>query len=181
MKDFAAIDFETANGQRSSICSVGLVVVRDGEITIRHYRLVRPYPNYYNYWNTQVHGMSFQDTAHAAPFPEVWREIIPLIEGLPLVAHNRPFDEGCLKAAWLPVPLHPPRFPSCIRPGLAQPSTANSSPPLRIRPDATPSCLGRCGSVRQDCPENPVTTAPAAVQKRPSLHRKHPYRDSPGK
>ena len=48
MKDFAAIDFETANGQRSSICSVGLVVVRDGEITIRHYRLVRPYPNYYN-------------------------------------------------------------------------------------------------------------------------------------
>ena len=65
-----------------------------------HYRLVRPYPNYYNYWNTQVHGMSFQDTAHAAPFPEVWREIIPLIEGLPLVAHNRPFDEGCLKAAF---------------------------------------------------------------------------------
>ena len=60
MKDFAAIDFETANGQRSSICSVGLVVVRDGEITIRHYRLVRPYPNYYNYWNTQVHGMSFR-------------------------------------------------------------------------------------------------------------------------
>ena len=59
MKDFAAIDFETANGQRSSICSVGLVVVRDGEITIRHYRLVRPYPNFYNYWNTQVHGMSF--------------------------------------------------------------------------------------------------------------------------
>ena len=100
MKDFAAIDFETANGQRSSICSVGLVVVRDGEITIRHYRLVRPYPNYYNYWNTQVHGMSFQDTAHAAPFPEVWREITPLIEGLPLVAHNRPFDEGCLKAAF---------------------------------------------------------------------------------
>ena len=111
MKDFAAIDFETANGQRSSICSVGLVVVRDGEITIRHYRLVRPYPNYYNYWNTQVHGMSFQDTAHAAPFPEVWREIIPLIEGLPLVAHNRPFDEGCLKAAFQAYGMEYPGYP----------------------------------------------------------------------
>ena len=33
MKDFAAIDFETANNQRSSVCSVGLVIVRDGEIT----------------------------------------------------------------------------------------------------------------------------------------------------
>jgi len=28
MTDFAAIDFETANGQRSSVCSVGVVVVR---------------------------------------------------------------------------------------------------------------------------------------------------------
>ena len=30
MTDFAAIDFETANGQRSSVCSVGVVVVRHG-------------------------------------------------------------------------------------------------------------------------------------------------------
>ena len=32
MKDFAAIDFETANNERSSVCSVGIVVVRNGEI-----------------------------------------------------------------------------------------------------------------------------------------------------
>ena len=32
MNDFAAIDFETANGQRSSVCSVGVVVVRGGEL-----------------------------------------------------------------------------------------------------------------------------------------------------
>lgn len=30
MKDFATIDFETANGQRSSVCSVGVVIVRNG-------------------------------------------------------------------------------------------------------------------------------------------------------
>jgi len=29
MQDFAAIDFETANGQRSSVCSVGVVVVHN--------------------------------------------------------------------------------------------------------------------------------------------------------
>ena len=28
MKDFAAIDFETANNERSSVCSVGIVIVR---------------------------------------------------------------------------------------------------------------------------------------------------------
>ena len=32
MKDFAAIDFETANQQRTSVCSVGIVIVREGEI-----------------------------------------------------------------------------------------------------------------------------------------------------
>ena len=32
MRDFAAIDFETANEQPSSVCSVGVVIVRDGEI-----------------------------------------------------------------------------------------------------------------------------------------------------
>ena len=31
MQDFAAIDFETANNERSSVCSVGVVIVRDGE------------------------------------------------------------------------------------------------------------------------------------------------------
>ena len=33
MTDFAAIDFETANKERSSVCSVGIVIVRNGEIT----------------------------------------------------------------------------------------------------------------------------------------------------
>lgn len=28
MQDFAAIDFETANGRRSSVCSIGIVIVR---------------------------------------------------------------------------------------------------------------------------------------------------------
>lgn len=30
MQDFAAIDFETANNERSSVCSVGIVIVRAG-------------------------------------------------------------------------------------------------------------------------------------------------------
>ena len=100
MQDFAAIDFETANGERSSVCSVGVVIVRKGEIVDRFYRLVHPTPNYYNYWNTRVHGLTREDTENAAVFPVVWAEIAPKIEGLPLVAHNSPFDEGCLKAVF---------------------------------------------------------------------------------
>ncbi len=36
MTDFAAIDFETANEQPSSVCSVGVVIVRDGEISDKY-------------------------------------------------------------------------------------------------------------------------------------------------
>ena len=100
MRDFAAIDFETANYDRSSVCSVGVVVVRDGEIVDKFYSLIQPEPNYYNYWCTQVHGLCRTDTDDAPVFPVVWAQIEPLIEGLPLVAHNRPFDEGCLRAVF---------------------------------------------------------------------------------
>ncbi|MBR2101355.1 MAG: 3'-5' exonuclease [Prevotella sp.] len=100
MRDFAAIDFETANNERSSVCSVGLVIVRDGEIVDTFYSLIQPEPNYYNYWCSQVHGLCHQDTDDAPVFPKVWAKIEPLIEGLPLVAHNKPFDEGCLKAVF---------------------------------------------------------------------------------
>lgn len=100
MKDFAAIDFETANSERSSVCSVGVVIVRNNEIVDSFYSLINPEPNYYNYWCTKVHGLTNRDTDDAPIFPEVWKQIVPLIEGLPLVAHNSPFDESCLKAVF---------------------------------------------------------------------------------
>lgn len=100
MKDFAAIDFETANCERSSVCSVGVVIVRNNEIVDSFYSLINPEPNYYNYWCTKVHELTNRDTDDAPIFPEVWKQIAPLIESLPLVAHNSPFDESCLKAVF---------------------------------------------------------------------------------
>lgn len=100
MKDFAAIDFETANNERSSVCSVGVVIVHDGEIVDTFYSLVNPEPNYYNYRCSQIHGLTREDTDDAPVFPEAWKQIAPLIEGLPLVAHNKAFDESCLKAVF---------------------------------------------------------------------------------
>ena len=58
MKDFAAIDFETANFERCSVCSVGVVVVRGGELVDSFYSLIQPEPNYYTYRCTAVHGLT---------------------------------------------------------------------------------------------------------------------------
>ena len=98
MKNFAAIDFETTNHHRTSVCSIGVVIVRDGEIVDKFYSLVKPEPNYYCSWATECHGLTAYDTSGAASFAKVWAKIAPKIGGLQLVAHNKSFDEGCLKA-----------------------------------------------------------------------------------
>ena len=50
MKDFAAIDFETANNERSSVCSVGIIIVRDGKIVEKgnHRELMNKKGYYYS-------------------------------------------------------------------------------------------------------------------------------------
>lgn len=108
MPDFAAIDFETANGRRSSVCSIGIVIVREGEIVDRFYSLIKPSPNYYTYWTTEVHGLTRQATDNQPTSPEVWAQI----KDNPLVAHNRPFDESCLKAAFEEYGLEYPNYES---------------------------------------------------------------------
>ena len=35
MDNFAAVDFETANNHRTSVCSVGVVIVRNNKCPIR--------------------------------------------------------------------------------------------------------------------------------------------------
>ena len=110
MKDFAAIDFETANGRRSSVCSVGIVIVKNGEIVDRFYSLIRPRPNYYTQWTTAIHGLDHNDTDYEENFPEVWAKIANRLKGLPLVAHNKPFDESCLKAVFTEYDLPYPGY-----------------------------------------------------------------------
>lgn len=97
MKNFAAIDFETANECHSSVCSVGVVIVRDGKIVDTFYSLIHPEPEYNQWFCQEVHGLGEEDTDDAPVFPYVWDKIAPKIEGLTLVAHNSPFDESCLK------------------------------------------------------------------------------------
>ena len=117
MNSFVALDFETANQYRSSVCSIGLVFVENNEIVDTYYQLIKPAPNFYSYFNTQIHGLSQRDTEKAPLFPEVWAEILPKIKDLPLVAHNSVFDEGCLRAvlAYYALPQHTNLFFCTLR------------------------------------------------------------------
>ena len=76
MDDFVAIDFETANRLRSSVCSVGLVFVRNGQIVDERYSLIKPYPNYYLDDNIAIHHITPDDTRDAPTFDEVWEQFL---------------------------------------------------------------------------------------------------------
>jgi DNA polymerase III subunit epsilon len=88
MESFTAIDFETAQGSRTSICQVGLVRIENGIITKEINLLVQPPENYYWIRFTAIHGISAKDTANAPTFAQIWHQIVPCIENQNVVAHN---------------------------------------------------------------------------------------------
>lgn len=96
--DYACLDFETANEQPCSVCSVGIVWVKGDEIVDSFYSLIQPEPNYYQWFCQRVHGLGPEDTDDAPVFPRVWEQVADRLEGLPICAHNSRFDEGCLKS-----------------------------------------------------------------------------------
>lgn len=108
MDNFIAIDVETANGEASSICAIGAVKIRDGAIVDRRYSLIKPEPDYYDWYCTRVHGLTDADTWNAPSFGTVWKEWQPWLDGLPLVAHNARFDAACIRAACRIYGLEPP-------------------------------------------------------------------------
>ncbi|WP_277630416.1 3'-5' exonuclease [Atopococcus tabaci] len=94
--NFVAIDFETANRQRHSACSLALTVVKDSQVVDEYYTLIRP-ETFFDWRNIQIHGIREQDVADAPRFPEVWEEIRHHFQPHSLIAaHNLPFDRGVL-------------------------------------------------------------------------------------
>ncbi len=110
LNNFVAIDFETANSSRSSVCSVGIVVVENRIVTNQFYSLIRPTPDYYSRINTSIHHLTQADTCDAPRFPEVWQQIVPLVHDYPFVAHNSAFDRSCLKASFNAYALEYPDY-----------------------------------------------------------------------
>lgn len=98
MKSFVALDFETAQGYRWSICQVGLVHVENGIITDEINFLIQPPKNYYWQQFIDIHGITPNMTKDALTFDKVWHKIEPFIKGQAVVAHNGlSFDFPVLK------------------------------------------------------------------------------------
>ncbi len=95
--NFAALDFETANSDRNSACSLGVVIVEKGEIKEKLYWLIKPPRLYFHPINISIHGITERDVADKPEFNALWDEIYSHIKGRVLVAHNASFDMSVLR------------------------------------------------------------------------------------
>ena len=93
---FAAIDFETANYRSDSPCQVAVVVIEDARRVAEKSWLIRPKNLFFSDRCIAVHGIRPRDVLDQPEWDHVWSELLPMVEGTILVAHNAMFDMAVL-------------------------------------------------------------------------------------
>ncbi|SDK29648.1 DNA polymerase-3 subunit epsilon [Catalinimonas alkaloidigena] len=107
---FIALDFETANYRRDSICEIGLSRVEEGRVVETRSWRIRPEPNYFNWQNIQVHGITARDVEQSPTFAALWPELVPYFQDTYLVAHNASFDISVLRHGLMQYEIPFPTF-----------------------------------------------------------------------
>ena len=95
--NFNAIDVETANADRASICQIGIIHVRDGRIADTWQSLIDP-EDWFDYFNEQIHGISSEDVAGSPTLPQVRAELRRRLQDSIVVSHTS-FDRVAFERA----------------------------------------------------------------------------------
>ncbi|WP_024613714.1 exonuclease domain-containing protein [Clostridium sp. Ade.TY] len=95
--NFIAIDFETANEKRNSPCSIGIVVVENGEIKEKIHYLIKPKEMRFMPINIGIHGIRPKMVINEPEFDEIWEKIKKYFDKSLVVAHNASFDISVLR------------------------------------------------------------------------------------
>lgn len=93
--DFTVIDVETANQSRASICQVGIVQVRSGEIKSEWESLVNPEGEFARI-QMGKHKIKPGDVVESPRFPQVYPRIRDLLAGAVTVSHSD-FDRQAME------------------------------------------------------------------------------------
>jgi DNA polymerase III subunit epsilon len=108
---FTALDFETANPTKTSICQIGLARFENGILTKELSILVRPPNNFYWSKFVEIHGINPTMTEFEPTLDEIWHIVLPFFEDQNVVAHNGfRFDFPVLRATLAYYNLPYPKF-----------------------------------------------------------------------
>lgn len=91
IKDYISIDIENPNARGNSICSIGIIIVKDNKIVDEKYSLINP-EDRFDINNSNITGLSYADVKDAPTFKEYWKGIKELFENNVIVGHNIAYD-----------------------------------------------------------------------------------------
>jgi DNA polymerase III subunit epsilon len=99
--NFTAVDFQTANSHPGSVCAVGLVRIRDGQVAGKSGGLVRPPAGLGEFtdYQTSLHGITAELAATAPPWRKVAAWITQYAGSDVFICHNATFAIGVLRNA----------------------------------------------------------------------------------
>lgn len=95
--DFVVIDFEIANNNFDSACSIGLIMVKDNVIVDNFYSLIKPEPLEFDPETIKVHKIHPNDVLNSPTFDVVWNQIQTYFDENIILAHNAQFDMNVLR------------------------------------------------------------------------------------
>jgi DNA polymerase-3 subunit epsilon len=95
--DYYTIDFETANSNFTSACSIGIVGVTNGKKVLEKYYLINP-EEPFNEFNIMIHHITESDVKNAPTFKDLWDKIKFVFTNTIVFSHNSLFDFSVLKA-----------------------------------------------------------------------------------
>ena len=107
MTDYIALDIENPNSRGNSICAIGLLIIRNGEIADRRYSLINP-EDRFDRNNSAITGITESMVLYSPTFPVYWEQIRDIVTRVPIVGHNIQYDLNVISKALdryeIPVP-----------------------------------------------------------------------------
>ena len=103
---FVAIDVETANYTAHSICQIGIVEYKQGEISTLWSSLLNPLAQF-NSFNINIHGITQKMVQGCPTFQDIYPELLACLSNKTVVSHTS-FDKKAINTAAIKNHLTPP-------------------------------------------------------------------------
>lgn len=109
IKDYISVDIENPNARGNSICSIGIVIVKENQIIDKKYSLINP-EDRFDINNSKITDLTYADVKDAPTFKEYWESVEDLFKNNIIVGHNITYDLTVIAKALERYDIEVPKF-----------------------------------------------------------------------
>ena len=109
LKDYISVDIENPNSRGNSICSIGIVIVKNNEVVDEVYSLINP-EDRFDIINSQITKLNVCDVKDAPTFKEFWNGNKDLFLENVIVGHNVTYDLSVISKSLDRYEIEVPQF-----------------------------------------------------------------------